>query len=94
MNSVINSKVCIICRNRKSLSDFNKKPNNKLQYESMCKDCQKEEMLSGTPEHDSDYIIRQKEKDLNSHIANILTTQEVLFPEKETPNKTTRKLRI
>lgn len=94
MDSVINTRICIVCDDRKLLSDFNKKPQNNLQYEPMCKDCQREEMLSGIPEHDSDYVMRQREKDLSSHVADTATLQNTPFPEKEDPNKTTRKLRV
>lgn len=85
MDSVINTRICIVCDDRKLLSDFNKKPQNNLQYEPMCKDCQREELLN--PRHDVDYV--KTEKELNDTSTPLASP----FPEKNT-NKITRKLTI
>lgn len=86
MDTIVNTRICIICEERKSLSEFNLKSGEKFVYESACKDCQKEKLLEG-PE-DLSYIKTEKE------IIDTQTHLETPFPEKETPNKTSRKLRI
>lgn len=45
MESVINTKVCVMCGIRKPLSDFNLKSGEKFVYESNCKDCERKKSL-------------------------------------------------
>jgi predicted DNA-binding antitoxin AbrB/MazE fold protein len=83
MESVINTKVCVMCGIRKPLSDFNLKSGEKFVYESNCKDCERKKSLDNLS-----YIKTKKE---------IIDTQKKMdkpFPSKEVLNKTIRKLKI
>lgn len=92
MSTVTNKKVCRTCGEKKSLSEFRLKSQEKFVYESDCKKCQKEKMLTD-PEYtntNADYLKRPKDE--LSHVITVDTSQEILFPEKTT-NKSKRRLR-
>jgi len=86
---VTNTKFCISCEKRKSLSEFNTKQNEKFVYESECKECQKEKMLN-----DQEYTKKRTEiKQRNTKNIIPARQQTSEFPEKTEINKTRRKIR-
>jgi len=88
---VTNSKYCISCEKRKSLSEFNKKQHEKFVYESECKECQKEKMLN-----DEESPKRQSTQTKKRNTKNLLPSRQQIsdFPEKTEQNKTRRKIKF
>jgi cytochrome c5 len=94
MDPVANTRICITCGQKKPLSDFRQKSQQKFVYESECKSCQKEKMLNDPDYTDTNADYLKRAKDATTHTADTSTPLENPFPEKVDLNKTTRKLRI
>jgi superfamily II helicase len=94
MSTVTNRKVCRTCGEKKSLSEFNLKRQEKFVYEPDCKKCQKEKMLNDPEYTNTNFDYLKNPKAEITHVINVDVSRETLFPEKTTPNKSKRKLRI
>lgn len=69
-------KICATCELEKPISEFNLRP-HKTTYESDCKVCQKEKMLTDPDNTNSDYIKKTKESGI--HVKQVETPQVSAF---------------